>query len=163
MKFEARNKKAQKLTPAQVREIRAAYKEGATQGQLCRYFKVSVGQIGRIVRGESWPEIEAGAAQMNPAQLADAEERLRAQAARAQAMQAARPDIAALAAEFEAMAQDTSGMSPGDSEPDSPEPGIQALNDRARAMGVDIEELRRPITGSRAPLMFDNLKEGDTK
>lgn len=49
-----REKKAQKLNLSLVAEIRKLYGEGHTQGALARHFGVSVGQIGRIVRGESW-------------------------------------------------------------------------------------------------------------
>ena len=45
-----------KLTQAQVDEIRRLYAEGYTQGSLCRHFRVSIAQIGRIVRNESWVE-----------------------------------------------------------------------------------------------------------
>lgn len=50
------NKKAAKLTVEQVAEIRRLYGEGYTQGSICRHFGVTIGTIGRIVRGESWAE-----------------------------------------------------------------------------------------------------------
>ncbi len=54
-KVSFRNTKAAKLNPTQVGEIRRFYEdEGLTQGELARRYGVSVGQIGRIVRGESW-------------------------------------------------------------------------------------------------------------
>jgi len=37
-----------------VHEIREAYAQGATQGELCRKFKVTIGTVGRIVRNEAW-------------------------------------------------------------------------------------------------------------
>jgi hypothetical protein len=43
-----------KLTPEQVYEMRVKYAAGATQGELSREYKVTVGQVGRIVRGEGW-------------------------------------------------------------------------------------------------------------
>lgn len=45
---------AAKLTLEQVQEMRRHYRDGATQGDLSRYYGVSIGQVGRIVRGESW-------------------------------------------------------------------------------------------------------------
>ena len=52
--FEKRNNASRKLSGLQVSEIRRRYMEGETQGSLSRDFGVSVGQVGRIVRGESW-------------------------------------------------------------------------------------------------------------
>ena len=43
-----------KLSGMSVGEIRRRYSSGETQGALSRDYGVSVGQIGRIVRGESW-------------------------------------------------------------------------------------------------------------
>lgn len=42
-----------KLDDTQVRQLKQLYEEGYTQGSLARYFGISIGQIGRIVRGES--------------------------------------------------------------------------------------------------------------
>lgn len=63
MNFE-RNK-TRKLTQGQVQEMRQFYGEGATQGALAKHYGMSVGQVGRIVRGESWRE---GAGQRMPTQ-----------------------------------------------------------------------------------------------
>ena len=52
--FGLRNNAARKLTAYEVAEMRKSYAEGATQGALARSYGVSVGQVGRIVRGESW-------------------------------------------------------------------------------------------------------------
>jgi len=52
--FEKRNRGARKLSGVQVSDIRRRYEGGATQSSLSREYQVSVGQIGRIVRGESW-------------------------------------------------------------------------------------------------------------
>lgn len=52
--FGRRNTKARKLTAYEVQQIRKAYEAGETQGSLARAYGMSVGQIGRIVRGESW-------------------------------------------------------------------------------------------------------------
>jgi hypothetical protein len=49
------NKRAAKLNPEQVAEMRRLYsEENWTQGRLARHFAMSVGQVGRIVRGEHW-------------------------------------------------------------------------------------------------------------
>lgn len=53
-KFGRFNTRAAVLTPEQVLEIRERYSQGETQGSLCRAFSVSIGTIGRIVRGETW-------------------------------------------------------------------------------------------------------------
>lgn len=53
-KFGVRNTRGSKLTLVDVAEIRSLYEGGATQGSLARMFNISVNQIGRIVRGESW-------------------------------------------------------------------------------------------------------------
>ena len=58
------NTKAAKLTPSQVYELREKYANGDSQGKLAREYQVSVGQIGRIVRGESWQQYT------NPAEIA---------------------------------------------------------------------------------------------
>lgn len=41
-----------KLSGELVMQMRQMYGEGATQGHLARYFGVSIGHVGRIVRGE---------------------------------------------------------------------------------------------------------------
>lgn len=57
-KFHRNNRGASKLTAGDVRNIREMYGGGHyTQGQLSRDFGISVNQIGRIVRGESWQDI----------------------------------------------------------------------------------------------------------
>lgn len=57
-KFGRFNTRAARLSPEQVLEIRQAYSQGETQGSLCRRFGVSVGTIGRIVRGETWNQYQ---------------------------------------------------------------------------------------------------------
>lgn len=47
-----------KLGYGMVQDIRTRYAGGATQGSLARAYGISVGQIGRIVRGESWMDAE---------------------------------------------------------------------------------------------------------
>ena len=57
-RFRLGNEKAAKLTDADVLYIRAAWaNREKTQGQLSRMFSVTVGQIGRICRGESWQHV----------------------------------------------------------------------------------------------------------
>lgn len=56
-KFQKGQHRAAKLTPEQVIEIRRLYsEENWSQPMLARYFGISGGQIGRIVRGESWQQ-----------------------------------------------------------------------------------------------------------
>jgi len=57
MRFQGRNSRAAKLTVQKVKEIRQRYAEGETQSQLSRVYQVSLVQIGRIVRGESWQKV----------------------------------------------------------------------------------------------------------
>jgi hypothetical protein len=58
MNFPGRNTRSARITPQDVRDIRRRYGEGETQAFLSRAFGVSVIQIGRIVRGESWQWVE---------------------------------------------------------------------------------------------------------
>ena len=53
-KFNRGHSKAAKLTPEQVYALLQEYEEGASQGSLSRKYGISVGQVGRICRGESW-------------------------------------------------------------------------------------------------------------
>jgi DNA-binding transcriptional regulator YiaG len=55
-KFNSNNKRSAKLTAGKVLELREKYVQGVSQGALAREFGVSVGQVGRIVRGEAWGE-----------------------------------------------------------------------------------------------------------
>lgn len=55
MKFEARNTRSAKLTAGQVIDMRHKYAHlRYTQGRLAREYGLSVVQVGRILRGESW-------------------------------------------------------------------------------------------------------------
>jgi hypothetical protein len=83
--FQRRNQRASKLTAGQVYEIRQKYNEGISQGQLCREYNVSIGQIGRIVRGESWRNMPP------PPRVPTAEE-IEASAKRLEAMLKETPD-----------------------------------------------------------------------
>lgn len=56
-KFRRNHTKSAKLTAEQVLSIRDAYAAGTTQGELARTYQMSVGTIGRIVRGESWTSL----------------------------------------------------------------------------------------------------------
>jgi hypothetical protein len=55
-KFSKGSLAAAKLTPSQVMEMRELYNERWTQGALARRYGISVVQVGRIVRGESWQQ-----------------------------------------------------------------------------------------------------------
>lgn len=96
--FHLHNKRQgnRKLGYGQVQDIRTRYANGATQAQLCREYGMSVGQIGRIVRGESWSD--AGGAvvtgggsvpMLTPEQLAESGKRI---AALQEEVRSARPD-----------------------------------------------------------------------
>lgn len=62
-KFGQNHTKAAKLSAEQVRQIRELYaNSSASQGQLARDFGISIGQIGRIIRGEAWQQVPATAA-----------------------------------------------------------------------------------------------------
>ena len=56
-KFHRKNTASAKLTASMVLDMRAEYAEGATQGDLSRKYEISVVQVGRIVRGESWQNL----------------------------------------------------------------------------------------------------------
>lgn len=56
-KFRKNNLRSAKLNGEQVMEIRAKFAKRVTQGQLAREYGMSVVQIGRIVRCESWAEL----------------------------------------------------------------------------------------------------------
>ena len=57
-RFSPGNERAAKLTDTKVYWIRTMYVTGEmTQGELSRRTGVSVGQIGRICRGESWQHV----------------------------------------------------------------------------------------------------------
>lgn len=70
MKFPQGHHKAAKLTGVQVLRIRELYSVGYSQGHLAREFQVTIGTIGRIVRGESWQTITQGEEVVGPGQLA---------------------------------------------------------------------------------------------
>ena len=128
--FERKNSSAAKLTAEDVRLIREYYGEGATQGQLCRHYGVSVGQIGRIVRGESWAGKAADgmkAAAEAARSLARVQAMLADEPVEAPAMPRAAPPPSPL--EGADVASEVSGAS-------------EALQARARAYNVDIEQLR---------------------
>lgn len=81
------------LTYSQVQEIRTLYEAGSTQSVLCKQYGVSIGQIGRIVRGESWQDADPAVLTNKPKTAEDAQASL----AKVQAM-LAQPD--ALVAEL---------------------------------------------------------------
>lgn len=62
---QAKNSRTAKMTVSRVLEMRRRYAEGETQSSLARAFDLSVVQVGRIVRGESFREV-GGAAQQAP-------------------------------------------------------------------------------------------------
>ena len=146
MSFERRNKMARKMTPSQVADMRLAYSQGATQGALCSRFGVSVGTVGRIVRGESW--VETAAVRMpSPREQEDMLQRLMA----TQAAVNAAPELRGMAEEFEAGPRAAGRKAPpslldgADAPSEGDGSGLSELEARAQAYGVDIERLRAPI------------------
>ena len=146
--FSRNNVKASKLTPTQVLEIKELYAGGVTQGALCRRFGMSVGQIGRIVRGESWVSVGGQATSPQQALLSEA-----AFAARLREQASAGEGVAKLAEEFRGMLTGTA-VAPLRTPPPSPLDGADtpsetdgsataSLADRARAYNLDIEQLRK--------------------
>ncbi len=61
--FNQGNVRAGKLTPTLVHDMRLEYAAGATQGSLARKYGISIGQVGRIVRGECWQQYSNPAAE----------------------------------------------------------------------------------------------------
>jgi len=55
-KFGVNNRKAGKVTAVMVEQMRRDYELGATQRELAEVSGLSVVQVGRIVRGESWKD-----------------------------------------------------------------------------------------------------------
>lgn len=51
------NTKSATLTPHLVLQMRRDYASGMTQGQCAKQYGISVGQVGRIVRGEAWMQV----------------------------------------------------------------------------------------------------------
>jgi len=96
---QAGRKATRKLSAGDVRQMRELYGEGATQGALARHFGMSIGQVGRIVRGESWAE---GAGERTPtqAEFDGILQRLQMVQARVNERTALGPEMAELAAEF---------------------------------------------------------------
>lgn len=77
--FTRHNSKASKLSGTEVLEIRRLYQLGTfSQGELSRQFQVSVVQIGRIVRGESWQQYQVPERLMSEGELKESAERMMA-------------------------------------------------------------------------------------
>lgn len=127
-----------KLTLELVREMRERYGSGWTQGRLCKHYGVTIGTVGRIVRGESWQD---GAGERMPTQ-AESEGTLR----RLLAVQAE----ADARREFEEQVPDlVTNQPPVRSIPLSPldggdapetQPVSASLQERAKAMGLDLDK-----------------------
>lgn len=56
-RFHRLNTKSATLTPQKVLQMRKDYAQGKTQGQCAKDYGISVGQVGRIVRGEAWMQV----------------------------------------------------------------------------------------------------------
>ena len=129
---------ARKLTRDQVVEIRAHISQGITQGSLARYYGVSVGQIGRIARGESWGEVTHGEAAPSPATLDGI-------AARVMRVQQELSEAREQGMELPVSPTRRQPVSPLDDEGEAPDElppaGLTALQQRAAGFGMDIEKL----------------------
>lgn len=71
--FARRNTAGRKVNSDQVEELRRRYDAGETQASLGRAYGLSVVQIGRIVRGESWTGSASNPARQVIMQPSDAE------------------------------------------------------------------------------------------
>lgn len=121
MKFSKGNVRAGKLTASQVLELRELYAGGWSQGRLSRTFGISIGQIGRIVRGEAWQQY---------AQIAG-EKELSAEAHKAMPQ-----------SEMESSLKKLAGMLEGDRQPPSP---ITKYDEVLREPERALEKLKRDI------------------
>lgn len=123
-----------KLTQQQVGEIRQLYGEGYTQGALSRHFGVSIGQVGRIVRGESW---QAGAGNRLPT-TAEMDKTL-GNLLRMQQQVELAPEL--LQHPHPATEIPPSLLDGGDAPDETGGAGVAAALEKASAYGVDIDRL----------------------
>lgn len=167
MNYHSKDSKARKLTQQQVEEIRQFAAQGATQSSLCKHYGVTIGTIGRIVRGESWvtsirpvgpspAEQDATLARLlaaqklkdeSPEMLADAQlfQRVLDEApatAQREFVYPPRLNVEAELTQISAPAVEIP-LSPldGGDIPDAVEGAVDVLQDKARAQGVDIDKL----------------------
>lgn len=97
-KFWSGNSKAAKITVHDVQQMRHDYDTGqATQGALAKRYKLSITQVARIVRGESWqnvPAIELGAFDLEASarRMLALQEEIQGQSARARMEEDARKE-----------------------------------------------------------------------
>lgn len=124
-----------KLTQQQVGEIRQLYGEGYTQGALSRHFGVSIGQVGRIVRGESW---QAGAGNRLPT-TAEMDKTL-GNLLRMQQQVELAPELLQHP-EHPATEIPPSLLDGGDAPDETGGAGVAAALEKASAYGVDIDRL----------------------
>lgn len=170
MDFNPKENKTRKLTQQQVEEIRHWAAQGATQSSLCRHYGMSIGQIGRIVRGEAWKASLATGP--TPAERDGTLARLLARQRLIDATDAEDPMLKTMAKEFQQVLDEPRGneaqrefvwpprvdtsdlvaepapsveipLSPldGGDIPDAVEGAVDVLQDKARAQGVDIDKL----------------------
>jgi len=169
MGYQPKESKTRKLTQLQVEEIRQWAAQGATQSSLCRHYGVTIGTIGRIVRGESWvasirplgpspAERDATLARLLAAQrlkdelpdmLADAKlfkeimDQPRAHEPQREFVYPPRLNVEAELAELAVPVDPKIPLSPldGGDIPDVVEGAVDVLQDKARAQGVDIDKM----------------------
>ena len=128
--FVKRNTGARKLNLAEVEQIRKHYGEGATQSLLGKMFNISVVQIGRIVRGESWPT-GAGSRALSPLEA----EKILQSALALQERLKENPDLVMPASVPPSL------LDGGDAPDETGGAGVAAALEKASAYGVDIDRL----------------------
>lgn len=143
---------AEKMTQEKVQEMRRMYGEGATQGALARHFQLGIAQVGRIVRGECW---QRGAGLRMPTQV-EADAAL-ARLLETQRLAQARREMEAADPVLKAWSEETQGLAnlgaavcrpppmllEGGDAPDEAPGASSALQERAKAMGLDIDKLTK--------------------
>lgn len=69
--FKAGNNKAMKISDSDVVNLKKDYMAGMTQSMLCAKYNISIGQVGRIVRGESRRAVQIVASEVDLMQSAN--------------------------------------------------------------------------------------------
>lgn len=142
-KFRQFNTRSAVLKPEQVLAIRQEYEEGATQRELCRKYGVSLGTIGRVVRGETWQQFQGPRAEHISVVADDAPEILESQA-RLQAMLKGEPTAAS-------------------QEPSASETALERLQSDLAAAKKPDAELDEFLMGDASKYGFSDKPQGKTE
>lgn len=124
------NKAGRKLSTKEVEEIRVAYENGHSQGAIARHYRMSVVQIGRIVRGESWNV--SGRLREAPARMAQPPTEAEREAVLEKLLQ--------LQASRRVDSPPPSLLDGGDAPDETAGAGTTTLEDRARALGAELKK-----------------------